>query len=122
MVKDYPFAGLGQNDKTLDIDPKLKPDFIVDVVLQAIPDGPWDAILCDPPYTDEDAKKYGEARCPTASGLLKKCLDVVRVGGKVGMLHYMFPRPYKETKLVACVGVVTGYNNRIRCFSVYERP
>ena len=59
---------------------------------------------------------------PSANALLKNALASVRVGGRVGMLHYVLPQPPREgVKFVACVSVIVGYNNRMRCFSVFER-
>lgn len=128
-VREYPFRGLGPNDCTLDVDASLKPDFWRDLTRDTIPDQdgcnkgcvPWPAILTDPPYTDADAKHYGEAPCPRSTPLLKLCLDAVRPGGRVGMLHYEWPRPPKNARSVAVVGVLVGFANRIRCFSVFER-
>ncbi len=38
------------------------------------------------------------------------------------MLHYVLPQPPREgVRFVACVGVIVGYNNRMRVFSVFER-
>ena len=84
----------------------------------------WPAILCDPPYTVADAEHYAvdAAKMPTANGLLKNALAAVRVGGRVGMLHYVLPQPPREgVKFIACVGVIVGFNNRMRVFSVFER-
>jgi len=33
----------------------------------------------------------------------------------------MLPRCPKDGKFVAVVGVLCGFNNRIRCFSVFEK-
>ncbi len=121
-IKDYPFRGMGGLDDTLDIDPALGADYVRDVTKEPIPDG-YDAILADPPYTEIDAKEYGDgtARWPGATFLLKACLNAIEPGKKVGILHYVFPRPNKTDRLVACVGVLTGFGNRIRCFSVFEK-
>jgi hypothetical protein len=58
--------------------------------------------------------------------LLANCLLYVRPGGRVGMLHYQWPRPPEKVgryriKCVALVGVIAGYANNIRAFSVYEK-
>jgi hypothetical protein len=45
----------------------------------------------------------------------------VKVGGKVGFIHYMLPRCPKNAKFIACVGVIVGFGNRIRVYSVFER-
>lgn len=127
MVRKYPFKGFGRNDRTLDMDPKLKPNFKQDA-REPLPKRSgrfmWAGILSDPPYTDDDADKYlpGKKYLPTARVILRNALKVVPVGGKVGILHYHAPRPDKtRAKFIACVAVVVGYENRVRLFSVYER-
>jgi hypothetical protein len=177
-VKDYQSGpmkgkGLGPNDRTVDLDPDLNPDFLMDVrkigtnpgdtfpywtpaavaetsfapdqpefkhinvgVHQVTVDEgvfsthggedrrPWAASLIDRPYSEEDAENYkvGKAVLPDLNDLLKRALSVTRVGGRVGVLDYFFPRPPREgVTLVACIGVICGYGNRMRCFSVFER-
>ena len=131
-AKRYPaWKKLCPYDKTLDLDSATEPDFHLDARLP-LPDAdgnprfesPWAAILCDPPYTEADAAKYqpGAATLPTATALLRNALASVRVGGRVGMLHYLLPRPPRDgVKFLACVGVIVGYDNRIRAYSVFER-
>lgn len=126
-VRDYPFAGLGRQDVTLDADAETQPDILCDVASEGIPSTPggWPAILIDPPYTEEDHQKYrvgGEVALPSPSALLRSALAVVRPGGRVGMLHYLIPRPPKTAKFVACVGVIVGFGNRGRFYTVFERP
>jgi hypothetical protein len=144
MVRQYPYKNaIGPNDKTLDLDPALEPDFLQDArkpfpelpfingqrmgTLQA--DGStvfhWPAILMDPPYSEPDAEHYvpGASAYPSPNLLLKNALEAVRPGGRVGLLHYVLPQPPKTipARFVACVGVIVGFNNRIRVFSVFER-
>ena len=68
----------------------------------------------------------GPVTLPTPAGLLANCLLHVRPGGRVGFLHYQWPRPPEKMgrypiKCVALIGVVMGYGNNIRAFSVYEK-
>lgn len=127
-AKDYPAWGkLCPHDKTLDLDEDTSPDFLQDA-MAPLPKTPdlqrWDAILCDPPYTLADAEQYPvhTDRMPTPNGLLRNALNAVRPGGRVGMLHYILPQPPRDgVKFVACIGVIVGYNNRIRVFSVFEK-
>lgn len=138
-VRDYPYKGFGVNDKTLDLDPECKPDFLQDARdplplrsgMTIIP-GPdhieivgllWDAVLIDRPYTEVDAGHYtpGADKLPEINDLLKRALQVVPVGGKVGVLDYTWPHPGKVGKEVAVVAVGTGRNNRARWFTVFER-
>lgn len=148
MARHYPAKprGFGPNDRTLDLDPALEPDF-VQAAAETLPryicgdrmcldceDGAytdpavrghqWPALIADPPYTEVDADHYapGRAAFPSANQILRNMLAAVRIGGRVGMLHYVLPQPPREgVRFVACVGVVCGFNNRMRCFSVFER-
>ena len=135
MARQYPAKprGFGPNDQTLDLDPALKPNFLqaATTPLPAgyrVPNNPltfeWGALIADPPYTEADAAKYapGSKAFPSANLILKNMLAVVRPGGRVGMLHYVLPQPPRDgVRFVACVGVIVGFNNRMRCFSVFER-
>jgi hypothetical protein len=140
LAKLYPYkGGYGPNDATLDLAPETQPDYLKDArepfPLRYSPGHafckadcdcmlPWPAILMDPPYSEEDAEKYspGSSVYPSPNLLLRNALKAVRPGGRVGLLHYILPQPPKGVTFVAAVGVLTGYNNRIRVFSVFERP
>ena len=121
-VRDYPYRGFGPNDKTLDLDTACHPDFLQDA-RDPLPAGEWKAVLIDRPYTPEDAARYmpGANKFPNVNDLLKRSIAVVDVGGKVGVLDYVWPQPPKNAKEVAVVGVGTGRNNRARWFTVFER-
>jgi len=135
MAKLYPYKrGFCPNDKTLDLDPQTEPDFLQDArepwpLCTVIKPGGWDekhwkGILIDPPYSAEDAGHYavGAGAYPSPNLLVKRAFEVLPPGGRCGIIHYIWPSPPKDAILVAAVGVLCGYNNRIRCFSVYERP
>jgi len=139
-VRHYKYSkrAVGPNDKTLDLDPKLKPDFLQDAreplptkneyrkKYQRKPEFNfleyWDGILIDPPYTKKDAEHYkpGPDKLPNARSLIENSLKVVKPFGRVGLLHYLSPS-IKHAKLVAMIGVTMGFNNRIRVFTVYEK-
>lgn len=127
-VKEYPNKRVvGPSDYTLDLDRTLNPDFHQDA-REPLPEHPtgvaWPAILIDRPYTTEDAKFYnpGPETLPQINALLRNALKAVRPGGKVGVLDYSLPQPPREgVRFVACIGVIVGYNNRMRVFSVFER-
>ena len=135
-AKYYPYKrGFGPNDKTLDLDPQVQPDFLQDARKPFPPyrihralNGDltpemWSGILMDPPYSEEDCGHYnvGKEAYPSPSLLVKNAFDVLPVGGRVGIIHYIIPKAPKNSIFVACVGVVCGFNNRIRVYSVYEK-
>lgn len=141
MAKFYPYVGgFGPKDATLDLAPETEPDFLQDArdpfpVRHSGADITWRAILIDSPYSRLEARNYtpGEAAYPTPNVLLKNSLDVLPVGGRVGMIHYMIPSPprcqkkpkceakCKCTKFIFAAGVCCGFNNRIRVFSAFEK-
>ena len=134
LAKEYPYkGGFGPNDKTIDLDPQTNPDFFHDVrkpfhhgllgqyleEQQLLPR----AYLCDPPYSEEDAKNYktGVENYPPPNLVLKNCFDVMEVGQRVGIIHYIVPKAPKNSKFIACIGVISGFNNRIRVFTTFEK-
>jgi hypothetical protein len=124
-AREYPAKprGFGPNDQTLDMDASLAPDY-VQAATDSLPALNWPAMIADPPYTEADADHYapGRGAFPSANLILRNMLKVVRPGGRVGMLHYVLPQPPREgVRFVACVGVIVGFNNRMRVFSVFER-
>lgn len=127
-ARDYPAKprGFGPSDQTLDLDPSLNPDYVQDArdPLPIWGGLGWGALIIDRPYTLQDAKAYfpGPEKLPVINALLKDALRVVRRGGRVGVIDYVLPQPpRKGVRFVACIGVIVGFNNRMRCFSVFER-
>lgn len=84
---------------------------------------PWAGILIDPPYSELDAAHYkpGVVAYPKPNLLVKNALEVLPPGGRVGIIHYILPSPPPETVFVAQVGVLCGFNNRIRSYAVFEK-
>lgn len=138
MVREYPYRGFGKWDKTLDLDPACEPDYLQDARerfplqhIDSYPNDedneyawkPWSAVLIDRPYTLEDADKYVPGRdvLPTANQLVKNGIAVVPIGGRVGILDYVWPRGPKNSVEQAVITVVTGRDNRARLFTVFER-
>ena len=158
MARSYPGRrGFGPNDRTLDRDLLLFPDYgygaervptrgphdwdedaipncrvcgttkleaVNRDAWECVTDANWRAILADPPYTSADAEHYkpGPRLLPHPNAVVKAMYDAVKPGRRVAMLHYVLPQPPKGAIFVACVGVVVGFNNRMRCFSVFEKP
>jgi hypothetical protein len=134
LAREYPYSGgFGSKDFTLDLDPAVCPDFLLDARKQWPSFGArlpflqplfWKGILIDSPYSPEDARKYppGESVYPTPEQLLKRATEVLSPGCRVGIIHYLWPRPVpglSSEKGVFAVG--TGRNGRARWFVVFER-
>lgn len=118
----YPYAGgFGQRDKTLDLDPALRPDYLSDA-RAAYPKG-FKAILADPPYSEDDASNYavGRERYPPPALIVRNAIAALKPGQRVGLIHYQLPQPPANARFVAAIGVLCGFNNRIRVYSVFEK-
>lgn len=136
MAKLYPYKrAFGPCDRTLDLDPATDPDFLQDArerfpMCPAVTPGGedtfmhWNGVLIDPPYSEADAEHYvpGADKYPKPNQLIKNAFDVLPSGGRVGMIHYILPSPPKDAIFVAAVGIMCGFNNRIRVYSVFEKP
>ena len=110
-------------DFTVDIDPETEPDLVRDARSTGLDSESFDAVLMDPPYSIEDAQNYNHKDYPEPKDLMKEAYRLVRPGGRIGMLHYIAPRPpAKDAKLLAMIGIIVGFGNRIRVFTVFEKP
>lgn len=133
MARHYPYKrGFGRSDRTMDLDEKCDPDFQVDCRLIAWPKGinilsyeftHWGGILIDPPYSEQDAENYeaGADKYPNPHQLVQTAINTLRVGYKVGIIHYVVPRCPKNAMFIASVAVKCGFGNRVRTFNVFER-
>lgn len=123
LARYYPWkGGFGVNDKTLDLDPTTEPDYLMDAREGPYPTG-FRAILIDPPYSTEDAGKYGpgSAAYPSPNRLVSLSLAALPAGGRVGILHYAVAGMRTDAKYIAAVSIMVGGNNRVREFTVFEK-
>lgn len=123
LVRYYPYArAFGPNDKTLDLDPSTEPDYLQDA-REPYPRG-FKAIIADPDYSpaDADHRPMGRDTLPSPRLIIQLALQALEPGQRVGILHTVTPRPKKDAALfIAKMNVATGYDNRERVFSVFEK-
>jgi hypothetical protein len=116
-------SGSVRGGYTVDIRPEMKPDIIADCRNTPFPDESWEWIMCDPPYSEEYAKNlYGtEKDYPKPGQILKEACRLLKVGGRVGILHFQVPMSHKPLRLVGVWGITTGAGYAIRAWSVFEK-
>lgn len=80
-------------------------------------------MLADPPYTEIDASQYppGTAAFPSANAIVDRMMKALEPGRRCGIIGYVLPAQPRGSRFVACVGIICGFNNRIRVFSVFEK-
>ena len=129
MAHLYPYnRGFGSTDCTMDLNSECNPTFCMDCreedwPMQSPHGEYWCGILIDPPYSEVDAEHYppGREKYPNPNRLVQTAINSLHLHYKVGIIHYVVPRCPENAKFVACVGIVCGFGNRVRCFSVFER-
>jgi hypothetical protein len=83
--------------------------------------GRFDLVLADPPYSKEDAKKYG-VKMPSMRQVLREIRRVTRVGGNLVWLDTRWVQHRKdEWKTWGVVGVCRSTNHRARFASFFRR-
>jgi hypothetical protein len=58
---------------------------------------------------------------PSPYVIVKNAINVLEPGRRVGIPHLFAPQAPKRSRFVACITIRTGFNNRARLFSVYEK-
>lgn len=105
----------------VDIRPEAKPDILADGRALPLADGSQAAVLIDPPYTEHYAKHLYGVDYPRPSHLLREAARVVRIGGRIGIVHYITPKPAPGTRFVKAFGLSCGFDMPIRAVTIFER-
>jgi len=104
------------NYDRLDINPELKPEICADAeqLSQVVKPGYYDLILADPPYSKEDAKRYGYPLV-SRNRVVSEVAKVLRDGGYLIWLDQVLPM-FRKTELSFCgaIGVIISTNHRFR--------
>ena len=106
---------------TVDINADLTPTFIDDAqTLERVPLADYDLILADPPYSDDDAERYGTTM--VRRNKVVKALERVTPGTHVVWLDQVLPMYRKDTFAIdAVIGMVKSTNHRFRLVTVFRR-
>jgi hypothetical protein len=111
--------------RRFDINPEMEPDIVgnAEELSQSFPDtrGAFDLILADPPYSQEDAMRYGTIMVKR-NKVFAEAAKVLAPGGHMIWLDQVLPMFRKiEMHLWGVIGVVRSTNHRFRVASIFER-
>lgn len=107
----------------LDINPDLKPDIIGDAskLSEIFEPKRFDLILADPPYSNDDAKRYGTPLIKR-NIVVSECFKVLKPEGYLIWLDQVLPMYRKdELKLVGTIGIIRSTNHRFRVVSIFQK-
>jgi SAM-dependent methyltransferase len=105
----------------VDVRPEAKPDIVADGRKLPLEDGSIDAVLIDPPYTEEYARDLYGTDYPRPKHLLKEAARVVRPNGRIGIVHYIMPNPPEGCFFVKGFALSMGFGYPVRAVTIYER-
>lgn len=106
---------------TVDINPHLGATYVDDAqTLKHVPLGKYDLVVCDPPYSVEDAEHYQTSMIKR--NVVMKSLQRCKVGTHVVWLDQVLPMYRKDHfRIVMCIGLLKSTNHRFRMMTVFER-
>ena len=79
-----------------------------------------DLIIADPPYTGEDAEKYGQPMV-NRNRVVEECHKVLRPGGFLIWLDQVMPMYRKvDWDLAGVIGIFRSTNHRFRCCCIFQ--
>ncbi len=111
-----------QGALNVDMMPVPSIDVQADVENLPLADSSFAVALIDPPYSDEDAKRYGVSRLISAPRVLKSVHRVLVPGGYLLWLDERYPAyRRRDWTLVGLIGIVTGFERRTRVLSFLRR-
>lgn len=108
----------------VDCNPLLEPDVVGDVLeVKALfaDRAPFGLVIADPPYSDDDAKKYQVVMIDRGK-VTRALAEVVRPGGYLAWIDCVWPMHTKDQWVtVGRVLVQRSTNHRVRVLSLFER-
>ena len=107
---------------TCDVNPTLEPTFIADAhVLTGVPIEEYDLIVADPPYSAEDADRYGTPLV-NRNKVVAALAPRMQPGAHLAWLDQVQPVYRKDLlKPEAAIGVVRSTMHRYRCLLIWRR-
>lgn len=81
----------------------------------------FDLILADPPYSEEDAKKYGTCLI-SRNKVIKECVKILKKGGHLMWMDQTLPM-YRKDELKRCIEIYISRstNHRVRAVFGWEK-
>jgi hypothetical protein len=106
---------------TVDITPELNPTYVDDAQkLTRVPLEKYDLVMADPPYSEDDAERYGTTMVKRNTVL--KALHRLTPGTHVVWLDQVLPMYRKDIfSIDAVIGMVKSTNHRFRVITIFRR-
>jgi hypothetical protein len=116
-------SGSMRSGVTVDIRAEMNPSILADARAVPLADESFSFIMIDPPYSETYAENlYGVGKhYPKPGELLKEAARLCKVGGFIGLLHFIVPVTRKPLKIRKVYGITTGNGTAIRAWTLLEK-
>jgi hypothetical protein len=107
----------------VDIKEELNPDVCCNAeeLSAHVKENYYDLILADPPYTEEDALRYGSPMV-NRNKVVKECHKVLRPGGFLCWMDMVLPMySKKQFKRVGEISISRSTNHRVRAVFIFQK-
>ena len=111
-----------ETEHTVDLNPDLKPTFLcqAEELDQHVGDTKYPLVMADPPYTKDDANKYGYPM-PNTRKALRAIRNVIADDGILVWLDLRVPIFRKlDWNLLGMILLFTGTNRVVRAISIFQ--
>jgi len=118
----HPFGGLAEIGVRVDINPETNPDYVGDAHSLPFDDETFDAVICDPAYSDEENKQlYGVERPLEYKKWLNEAERVLKPRGFLVLYHDRWlPRP-KSCSYWMRILVLVSQHHRARVCGIFQK-
>ena len=117
------FGGLSEIGKRVDIRPEVDPDYLADVHdLHMIQDGSFKAVICDPPYSDNESKQLYDVDIPLRQKTwIKEAVRICKDDGFVVLYHDRWLTKPPKCSYWMRIIVLPGQNHRGRICHIFMK-
>lgn len=116
-----PFGGKSGYGIKMDINPQVAPDIVGNAHNLPFPNNTFDFVLCDPPYSADLSGRLYKTGPVKDSLYTREAVRVCKVGGYIGLYHWvMQPRP-KGTRYDRVVVIITRVGHHARFCCVFQK-
>jgi hypothetical protein len=119
----HPFGGCAERGDTCDLNASVSPTYVADAHdLSMIADASYDAVILDPPYSNDEAEFIYSIDTPLKRSVYTaEAVRVTKPGGYVVCYHVrQQPRP-AGTRLVRRVAVLTRTEHSARVVMIFQK-
>lgn len=110
-----------ENAVNVDVRSDVKPNVVADAEALPFAAESFEITLIDPPYTENDAMRYGVSRLLNGRKVMHELERVLRPGGWLLWLDEKYPSYRRGTwQLRGLIAVITGFERRTRVLSMFQ--